>query len=305
MKGGVFEIAHVLNARADTTTGMVTYQTGDVHSGEVYDDAVVAMQAHGLISMPAPPAPGLSAPEAIVLKTGGSDIAIAGRSVRSGEIAGLVKMGESCVFADGSRASTLYKLDGSITNYTTHDNSVAGRSVYTSTSPDGFDCSTPWARFTVGSLGVHAHCVRSDGSSGAYFDFGSVAGLPAPFDSMGTYLAMGANLVRVEGGTIILGTDAGAVEPVAKATTLVAVLATLATALSDLSVSMTALASPTAPLGTTSTPPIPVIATPPFAALLATTVASISTATAAIATASAGATPGPVLSLTSANVTVT
>lgn len=262
---------------------MIICQTGDVHSGEVYDPEAVVFHQWGLLSMPAAPVPGESAPEGIVFKTGSGDVVVGGRSVRSGEIAGLIKPGESCFFADGSRASILCKNDGSVRLVTTHDNSRGGRTIAATVGTNGVDLSTPWSRLTISDLGIHGYCVRSDGSAGAYFDLGSVAGLPAPFDAMGTYLAMGANLVRIEGQTIALGTDAGVAEPVAKATTTVTVLDAVSNALAAASSAFTRLNTPSALVAPSGGGPV--VLSPTLIAAISNAASAISAATAAIAAA--------------------
>lgn len=246
------EVVHVLFASADNATGAITCQTGDVTSGEVSDDAATLMQSWGLLSLPSVPVSGQSAPEAVVLKRSGPDIIIGGRTVRTAEIAGLIKQGETCVFADGSRASTLYKLDGSVVHYCTHDNTIAGRAVASTVGPDGFEWSWPWGRLWFDKTGFHV-----THSSGASFDLGSIAGAPSPLDTLGTYISMTGAIVRINGTAVSIGADPPATpDPLVRTTPTVAVLNTLSAALSGIQSALSSIQAvvDAVPAGTTPSP---------------------------------------------------
>lgn len=288
---------------------MITCQTGDVISGEVYDPSAVVMQHHGLMSMGAPAVPGVSAPEGQVLETGAGHIVMAGRSVRSGAIAGMIQMGETCCFADGSQASTLYKLDGSIIDFTTHDNTAAGRSVFSRTFPGGWETVNPWGRVRLDKTGFHAQH-----ASGSRIDFGSVSGLPSPIDALASYLSLQAATVRINGSLVSIGPDGGVRGSVLRATgvrdatdfdafmaTTSAAMANISAALADISTTISAMgiALFAVPSATTPNPTgggpaalaaalvnVNTAAAPALAQIAATT-ASIATAVAAINAAKA------------------
>lgn len=250
MKQGVFDCVSVLQASADNATGMITFQTGDVVTGDVYDPAAVAFQQHGWLSLPATPAPGQSAPEALVLETGAGHVAFAGRSVRSGAIAGMIQQGESCGFADGSQASTLYKLDGSIIDFTTHDNTAAGRSVFSRTFPGGWETVNPWGRARLDKTGFHAQH-----ASGSRIDFGSVSGLPSPIDALASYMSLQAATVRINGSLVSIGPDVGLRGSVLRATGVRgatdfdAFMATTSTALANISAALADISSTITAMG--------------------------------------------------------
>lgn len=212
------DIAHILFAEADKGTGCVTAQIGDAKSGEVYDAGAVIFGSFGCLCVPPAPTPGQAGAEAIVVKTGDADIVIGGRDARSSYIAGLVTMGENCVYAPGSQACALFKNDGSINLLTTHDNTRAGKNVYFSVHPtEGAHFEWPYGfqRFEKdGYSFFHS-------PTGASFTIGSVSG-NALLDGLGlnSYAALSAKFIRIDSSAISLGSDAGASEPVVKALSL-------------------------------------------------------------------------------------
>lgn len=244
----IWELSHVLFAKVDDTTGAVTVHVGDVVAGESYDDAAAVYQQWGWISLPSIPTAGQSAAEAIALKTSGPDVVFAGRDVRSATIAGLLKPGESCAYASTGTACTLYKRDGSVTNLTTDDNTDTGHSVFARVATDGFLWACPWGKMTFDSTGFHVlH------ASGARIDIGGVSGMPAPLDTLGSYFTIGAKMGRIEAAILSVGTTAGTPEPVAKATTLYALLSSIAGSLSSISTTLAAVAAGAQPAASPAT----------------------------------------------------
>lgn len=124
-----------------------------------------------------------------------------------------------------------FKGDGSISLFTTDDNTTNGRSVALVVSPTGLVFNFPYGRLTFDSTGFHVlH------NSGARIDAGAVGGLPAPLDALQSYVSMGAAMARVEGSAVSVGPRTGAAQPSAGATVTLAlfnalngVLAALAT----------------------------------------------------------------------------
>lgn len=243
---GIWDIHNVLGVtRADNGAPML--RLGDVHGEEGADENVPFFQTPGFVSIYAPPDAGKSAGEAIVFKTGGTDYAFAGRDVRALAIAGNLKDGESCAYASLGAARTLYKADGRVVNYTTDDNTDQGHAIYSSVETTGFVRVCPWGRETFDEKGYHLlH------ASGARVDLGGISGMPAPLSALSSYATISAQMVRIEGAAISLGTAVGIPEPVAKATTLYALLQAISATLSTVS---TALAL--VPAGTTPSPTAP------------------------------------------------
>jgi hypothetical protein len=265
-----WETVHILFSRADSATGAVVCQLGDVLSGEVMDGEAPMYTGIGLLNLAAAPIPGVAAAEAITFKSGNTDYVIGGRSVRSASIAGLIGMGESCIYADGSQACTLYKLDGRIVHFTTADNTATGQQVTAEHGPNGHSWITPWTRFINDSVGFHfLH------TSGASFDLGYM-GLSGPFSVLGdlgfnTYASLKAHMLRLDGEIVVIGSGSGAPDPAVKFNELAILLGTIGTALTALNTAIGSIVgAPSGPIGAA-----PALTASPF----------VDTATAAIANA--------------------
>lgn len=164
-----------------------------------------------------------------------------------------------------------FKADGSISLFTTDDNTTNGRSVALIVSPTGLSFQFPFGRLTFDGTGFHVlH------NSGARIDLGAIAA-PAPLDALGSYATLSAAMVHVEGSAVHVGTAGGAPQPVALANSVLA----LCNALNGV---LTAIGSP----GGIVAPPSggPCTAGPAL-------VTALATAASAIATATVGATPTP------------
>jgi len=182
-----FEVQDVLNTSRDPKTGAVLLQIGDVVYGNKVDDDVPLWQSPGFVSVPANPT-GKSSCQVVVLKTGDTDIAIAGRDVRTAAIAGSLKPGEAAAFASVGQARTLYKADGSVTHYTTEGNVDGGTSVFLRIAPDGLTVHTPWGFLTITADGV-----QIGDESGCFIRMKSGK------------VTMSGNEVVIPGGTVSLG----------------------------------------------------------------------------------------------------
>ena len=183
----LFQLHHVLTSRIDDT-GAVMLGLGDTKSEESADEEAVLFQASGIVSVPPVGA------EALSPETSAGYITIASRDIRSGKIAGRMQPAETTVYAPGSQACTLYKLDGSVTQFTTHDNTDNGKSVYSMVAPTGFTRFMPHGKETFDERGFHVlH------ASGARIDLGAISGLPGPLSALGSYAGLSAKIVRIEG----------------------------------------------------------------------------------------------------------
>lgn len=130
----------------------------------------------------------------------------------------VIGKGESMMF--GPKANFVRcKADGSVTLFTTTDGTVNGKSVYAQVRPDGFTFLGPWGKLAFDATGFHMlH------ASGARIDAGAISGLPAPLDTLGSYLKVQAAILQLEGAAISIGTTDGVPDQVAKSAALIAAL---------------------------------------------------------------------------------
>lgn len=245
-----WQTVHVLFCEADKSTGAIIAHIGDAVSGESIDDQVPVWQTFGFLSMPAPwtkgtetvngVQQGVSAAEGVVIKTTGNDMLVAGRDNRAAYLAGLIKQGETSVFATGSQATTIYKLDGSIVHFTTHDNTNAGRSTYQAIQPNGRDFCFPWGRETFDDTGFHlSH------ESGISIDAGTIE-TPLPLlDGFNSYFTVEAHMVHFNCTFASIGPAVGIPDAVVKATPLAAILASIGTALEAINAAMATITTTT------------------------------------------------------------
>lgn len=218
-----------------TATNPIGSPGGDVESfGEV--DHINSL---GITSRPFP-ANDAGHAEAPVLRgvPGCLGLALGGRDERCGDMYAALAEGDTVVHATGPSHAAQLKCaeNGTVTALTTDDGTVTGRSVFWQIRPDAFRGIAPWGKLTYDQSGFHVRHY-----TGARIDLGGIGGLPAPLDAMGAYITLAAPIVKIEGSAIALGTAEGVPEPVAKATTTLAVLAEIGTALTAVTVALNAL----------------------------------------------------------------
>src|SRR5206468_4135224 len=95
----------------------------------------------------------------------------------------------TCLYAPAGQARIVLKKDGSITAYTTGDNTEGGPSILLSLGPDGLKIGVPWGAITL----------TSDG-----FQLASTAGAAVVGDSSGNVTILGGQ-VSIAGGSVQLG----------------------------------------------------------------------------------------------------
>lgn len=196
----------VMSATIDAVTGVLTAQIGDAVKGIASSSGAEIWQTWGFASMPSPPSGGQNGAQALVMKRGVLDIIFAGRDARAGQIYGNMKPGEVCVFATGAdgkaQGRTIYKADGSVTNFTTDSNTAGGNAVFTRVSPtDGFEFVSPWCKIMAGPMGVHIT------AGAAQLSLGSVHGLPGPMSALGSYATLTAAITTVDAPVVLLGSS--------------------------------------------------------------------------------------------------
>lgn len=245
IKVGIDILTSVVNKK----TGKILLQTGDVRNQTTDADNVESWQPFGWASRPSKPEAGKKAAQGVVLTTGGHDVCIAGQDARCYEQYGNLDFGEFCAYAPGddglAQGRVIGKKDGSVTVFTTDDNTKDGKSVFFRVAKDGFLFVAPWGTIRFDATGFHIlH------ASGASFNLGGIGGLPAPLDVVASYIKMQAGSVSASS----IGS------PIADATSVITALAALQTQITALQLVLTTLGTKgaingvldVAPLATTS-----------------------------------------------------
>ena len=199
----------VMVATIDATTGIITAQTGDAVAGITDSNGAELWQTFGFASLPSPPSGGASGAQCIAIKRATGDIIIAGRDARTGQIWGNLQPGETCIFASGAdgggQARIMLKQDGSVTMYTTEDNTSTGAAMMARLSPPnssgggGFEVVVPGATLKLGPNGFHVV------AGAATLDLGSIQGLPGPLAALGSYFTVSAGTATVNSPMTLLG----------------------------------------------------------------------------------------------------
>jgi hypothetical protein len=217
-----FDLFHVLSSKIEDT-GAVMLGIGDAHAEVAHDERVALMQTSGVVSIP--PVGG----EILAFETSHGFIGVAGRDIRTGVIAGNMQPGETTIYAPGSQACELFKLDGSVTRMTTEDGTATGATVYDRLARDEFTLFARWGKRTFDATGYHLFTF-----SGARLDMGGIGGLPAPLSSLGSYARLSAKIVSIEGSIVAIGPRAGVADAVAKSTPLLIAISAINSVLAAL-----------------------------------------------------------------------
>ncbi len=206
---GIFGIGiDVLQTSVNPVTGKILAQIGDVVGQSTDGDNVEWWQQVGFASRPAKPDAGKAAAQAVVIKQGNQDVAIASQDVRGLNIYGNLKDGETCVYGPGedgnSQGRVLIKSDGSVTLYTTDSNTSVGNPVALRISPSGgLEFTSQWGSMVFDQTGFH---VRTQ--AGPRLDMGGIGlpGVPAAVTGAFTgYAKLTAPTVALEGANTVLG----------------------------------------------------------------------------------------------------
>ena len=199
----------VMSATIDATTGIMTAQTGDAVAGVTDSSGAEVWQDWGFASMPSPPTGGASGAQCIVIKRATGDLIIAGRDARTGQIYGNLKPGEVCIFGTGADGNAqgriMIKQDGSVTLFSTDDNTATGNAMMVRLSPPnasgggGFEVAVPGASMKLGPNGFHVI------AGAASMDLGSVQGLPGPLAALGSYFTVAVGTATINCPMTLLG----------------------------------------------------------------------------------------------------
>jgi hypothetical protein len=201
---GIDILNTVLGSSPQSPTGTILAQTGDVV--KEYADANKSewWQHVGLASRPSNPLAGKRAAQALVFRGPDIDFAFASRDTRTNGIYGNLAPGETCIFAAGAdgnaQARSIHKADGSVTLYTTDDNTPTGNAVYLRIHPTkGLCFVAPWGTLYFDQAGFRIqHKAGFEVASGG-------AGLPGPGSALGSYFRVKAAIVQMQGSQTLLG----------------------------------------------------------------------------------------------------
>ena len=143
----------ILGTTLDPTTKALTAQIGDSTNSVVEKDSVEFVQQAGFCSRPAAATPGNASCQAVGFTRGNRSVITGTRDLRASSIYGNLKEGETCVYATTGAARILLKADGSITRYTTSDNTPQGVSISDTLGPNGWRLETPWGALVLNAQG--------------------------------------------------------------------------------------------------------------------------------------------------------
>jgi hypothetical protein len=243
----------VLNVSTSSTTSSPLVTLGDHLNQNSESDSAQWIQSVGFCSLPSnPPQPSTAPTNGVAptwsrttetwgFRAGQRDFVIASRDVNSQAVYGNLGPGEFCVYAAGnsgtSQGRIIGKTDGSITLYTTDDNTSSGNAIYLRIGTDGLSFTSPFGSLSLGASGFH---VVLDGGSAFHLggnnsnpstpavcsiNTGSIA-LAAPAITMGITPIFGLAYGFIPPpapGTPILGEGVGAVTVNAAASTSIMV----------------------------------------------------------------------------------
>ena len=166
--------ANILNVALSPTNGSLVAQIGDVQNEDVENYDAQWVQQSGFCSVPPNAVPNQTASEGVVLKTQYRDYVIACRDFSTQNNYGNIGPGEFCVYAAGAAGTSQGKIvgknNGSVTIYSTDDNTSSGSGVYFQVSPNAFSFVAPWGSIIFDKNGFHLNTV-----SGAGFNLGGFA----------------------------------------------------------------------------------------------------------------------------------
>lgn len=183
----------VLSTAIDTATNAISAQIGDVSAGVAEASEDEWWQHVGFASRPAKGVLGQGASQCIAITRSDRNAIIATRDARGFAIYGNLKDGETCVYAPASMARTFYKADGSVTHYTTADNTPEGEAIYWRMARDGFSWKAPW-----GTLIWDAQGLRATDASGAKLILAPAGSPGAPLSVVKSVAYISADSTTIE-----------------------------------------------------------------------------------------------------------
>ncbi|MBX3218982.1 MAG: hypothetical protein KF795_00605 [Labilithrix sp.] len=144
--------------------------------------------------------------------------------------------GSVAMSAGQGQARVITNNDGSITLFSTDDNTANGKSVYVRVAPDAIQFVAPWGTIRWDASGFHLlH------SSGASIDLGGIYGLPAPLDALTSYVKLQAASIIGTAVTQTFGTGLDTPDSLVGKERATVVLEALQDEISKISISLVAL----------------------------------------------------------------
>lgn len=210
------------DASTGTQTGTILASLGSVTKGGntnapgTSDSQNAEFWQHvGFSSRPSNPVGGVSACQAIAIRQNDRDVVICSRDIRTNSIYGNLNPGETCLWAAGadgnSQGRVIIKDNGSITIYTTDDNTSQGNATYFQIHPqNGMRFVAKWGSFVFDQTGFHIQH-----ASGFTVDGGNIGGMPDPVSTISSYFKINAGTTKLAGTQTFLGQGLLGYNPVA------------------------------------------------------------------------------------------
>jgi hypothetical protein len=200
----MYDVGCDVMGTAIADNGTISAQVGDVVTDSVTGAKSEWWQHVGFASRPAVADAGEAACQAVKLNRGDRDVVIATRDLRGQTIYGNLKDGETCVYAPGAQGRVSFKSDGSVTLYTTDDNTENGNGVYLKLAKDRLEFMSPWGKIIFDATGIHLlH------TSGFRWDAGSCS-VPGPLaDVLPNYCRFETASFSVDAPLVMLGPSDG------------------------------------------------------------------------------------------------
>ena len=191
----------VMSSVLDAATNAITTVLGDSTSGSVDSKENEWMGCGpGFVSMAGPPSSGAPSCQVLAIRQGDKNIVVAAKDFRACDRYANLQPGETCMFATVGQARVLLKKDGSVTLYTTDDNTSGGNPMFLTLSPKkGLLFVAPFARVELSPSRFHMKHGSSDGSVTNFrIDAGGLA-TPSILQGLGI-----GSYFTVKSGTITL-----------------------------------------------------------------------------------------------------
>lgn len=193
----------ILASTLDAATNVVTCMLGDAQgnsAGPTDSTNAEFWFPPGWCAIPADPTPGQPSAQAFAVRQGDVDIVLGVRDARFANQYANLRAGEFAAYATAGQARIVGKADGTVTIFTTADNTKGGKAVFFTVGPDGFKFVAPFGSFIFDSTGWR---VRHQG--GFNLKAGAIGGLPGPLSALGGYFNVTAPMMKFQAPLVMLG----------------------------------------------------------------------------------------------------
>jgi hypothetical protein len=212
------------NSTPGNSTNSITYTLGCAYSGDVFSANAMQINSPGIVSIPVGPGEvgsdgsidlsntSQTAAQALAYVRNDQWTVIGTRDTRTQDRPGNAQPGDTVVYSQLGQGRVLCKGNGSVSLYTTNDNTSSGTGMFFSVSPNGsitggpaFIMQADFGRFIFDATGVHFIT-----ATGATFDLGGMSA-PGPLAAaFGTYCNIGAANINLNASTTTSCALAGA-----------------------------------------------------------------------------------------------